>query len=259
MKVDTKTPRIVPLEGGHNFRDLGGYPAMDEKTVRWNYIYRSGSLADLTPADQDLLIRLGIKLICDFRSNRERQARPIQWPPHPEIEIWFRDHDGSVGDHVKALSRPEFTWRDTRGIMLRSYEELPFEQADSYRELFQRIAAGQLPLVFHCYAGKERTGVAAALLLHLLGVPYDVILEDYLLTGQFFEGLRAMVMSDPLIGAFTNNPPDVWEPLLRVESSYLDAAFTGIKARHGSAETYMADILGVDHQMATAIRNRLLV
>lgn len=257
-RADTHRLRIVPLQGGHNFRDLGGYPTASGGRVRSGLVYRSGSLAELTPEDQQRIARLGIMVVCDFRSNHERESRPSRWPDRSVIELWTRDHETSVGDLIEALREPGASAAAIRHRMIASYRTLPYEQADSYRALFQRIAAGRLPLVFHCSAGKDRTGIAAALLLSILGVPRDTVIDDYVLTERFHEGLCRLVLADPTAARYRHVDREIWEPMLRAERAYLETAFETLEQAHGSVAGYLRDVLGIDDAMQATLRSKLV-
>jgi protein-tyrosine phosphatase len=257
-KVPGNPPRVAPLEGGHNFRDIGGYPTEDGGTVRWGRVFRSGTMAQLTDEDHRYLATLGIKVICDFRSNRERETRPTRWSQTHTVDLWTRDHESSVGELIAAVSRPGATAADMRERMIQAYRHLPYEQADSFREIFKRISTGDLPLVFHCSAGKDRTGIAAALLLSVLRVPREKIVEDYLLTERFFERGCHLVMTDPSSHRFAHLDPSIWEPMMRAEPAYIESTFETLTRRHGSIDGYLSEVLGVDEQMRTAIRRELI-
>lgn len=251
--------RIINFAGGHNFRDMGGYPAADGLAVGWGRVYRSGSMVNLSRADHDLLNQLGLRLICDLRSTRERRERPSHLPANPDFEIWFRDHRTTAADVVQAVQSPQAHEGLGHELMADLYRELPYEQAESYKVLFRRIASGDMPLVFHCTAGKDRTGVAAALLLDVLGVARDVVVQDYTLTDQFFDKLKELVLADPDMQGLVDFDPKLWEPLLHANAAYLDALFDMIDTRHGSSANYMRDVLGLQPADITAIRENLLV
>ncbi len=256
--VDSEQRRVAQLEGGHNFRDIGGYRNANGLRVRWGRVYRSGTMAMLTDADQHYMASLGIKVICDFRSSKERKVRPTRWSESHAVDHWSRDHESSVGELVAAITHPEASAAAMRERMIAAYRHLPYEQADSYREVFRRIAAGDLPLIFHCSAGKDRTGIAAALLLTLLGVPRDKVIEDYLLTERFFERGCRLVISDPTSSRFASVDPAIWEPMMRAETGYIEAMFDTVLQRHGSVEAYLEQQLGVDAAMRERIRRELL-
>ena len=250
--------RLVALEGGHNFRDLGGYRTSDGRRLRWGRLFRSGLMSEFTADGLEQIRRLGIRFICDLRSNPERASRPTRWPDPEAVNRWWRDHEGSTGDMVRALSLPDASAESMRELMLQAYRTLPYEQSDSYRELFRNIAEGELPLVFHCSAGKDRTGIAAALLLSALGVSRETVIEDYLLTESVFEGTRRLVETDHTAHRFSQVDPVIWEPLIRAEHAYLDAMFGALEQRHGSVDGYLLEILGVDAAFKERMAQQLL-
>lgn len=251
--------RVVPMEGGHNFRDIGGYKSSDGRSVATGLVYRSGTMSELSDGDHALLDAIGLQVICDLRSSNERSRRPSRLPEAATYEIWARDYDMSTGDIARALRQPNVTADDLREHIHLAYRTLAYEQAPSYRELFQRLATGPLPLVFHCAAGKDRTGIAAALLLDLLGVAREQIIEDYVLTDRFFARGCELVAKDPFGDKFAGIDPKIWEPVMRAAPEYLDMAFVTIEERHGSVRGFLRDEIGVDDAMGETIRGRLLV
>ena len=251
--------RTYSLDGGHNFRDMGGYPTRDGKHTRWRWLFRSGRLTHLTEADHQAIAPLGINLIFDLRTNRERKAFPTHWAAGPDAELWSRDHDISRADLAAAVKNGEPGGAAVLEVTLNLYRGLPFEQAASYTELLKRIAAGQLPLVFHCSAGKDRTGAFAAILLDLLGVDRETIIEDYLLSEEFFDRLCVMFVKDREHHDMEHIEVSRLEPLLRTHRSYLDVMFETIEAKHGSSKGYVREALGISDEEIAAIRATLLV
>lgn len=247
--------RVLPLEGGRNFRDLGGYLAADGRRVRWGRLYRSGSMAGLTQADCEYLSGLGIKLICDLRTTGEREAMPSAWPGAAGPGYWSRDYATSFGDLRTLLKAGLPTVTQVREVMQTVYRNLPFEQAPAYRELFKRLAAGELPMVFNCTAGKDRTGIVAALILDVLGVPREVIIEDYALTNELLAGHSLSRGKQGLLGQL---PPEVLHAIAGSDPDYLRTAFAVIEERHGCIEHYLGDVLDVSEQELSAIRVELL-
>lgn len=252
-------PRFIHLPSGHNFRDLGGYPAADGRSVRWRQVFRSGFMSKITAADAATLHALGIDTICDFRANAERDERPTLWHGGSATQLWARDYDFSAGAIAELLDRPDILAAQTRDTMIEIYRELPYEQADSLRELFARIAAGRLPLLFNCSAGKDRTGIASALLLDLLGVARDTIEQDYMLTNAAMDGLIAFMADSPKYRHLLDDA-DIGriEPLLRAEPDYLATSFAVIEDTHGSVAAYMSEVVGVGADERAAIRELLL-
>ena len=247
--------RVLSFEGGRNFRDMGGYPTRDGRRLKWRRLYRSGSMAALTPADYDRLARLGVRAVVDLRTTYERQAYPTDWARIPDLSYWARDHDASFGD-LRALFASEApTPGAGRAAMVAIYRELPFEQAPAYRELFRRLAGGETPLIFNCSAGKDRTGVAACLVLSALGVDSETILEDYLLTNTAYD--HRTVGGDPWSLA-ARLPPEMVDAVMSVEAAYLQAALEAIEAAHGSVGGYLGEALGVTEPMLQQLQAHLM-
>jgi protein-tyrosine phosphatase len=205
-----------------------------------------------------LLHSLGIDTICDLRANDERSERPTVWHDGTATELWARDHLFSVGGLHGLAAKADVGPEDTRASMFEIYRALPFEQAVSYRELFNRLAAGRVPVVFNCSAGKDRTGVAGALILSVLGVPRSTIDEDYLLSNDMLDGLIAYMKTSAAYGPLVEHRQEVAMPMLRVERDYLDESFAVIEREHGTVERYLDEVLGIDADGQAAMREHLL-
>jgi protein-tyrosine phosphatase len=247
--------RAIKLEGGSNFGDLGGYRTAKGRSVRWGYVYRSASLAGLTPQDQKLVDGLNIRSMIDFRSTDERKRDSSTWLTEAGHGYWARDYAMSYSDLMKAFGdMSKLTPESAKAAMASSYRALPREQAASFRVLFGRLVAGQGPVVFNCTAGKDRTGVAAALVLTALGVPYQTVKEDYLLSN--------VMLDKSWLSRGTGMPgmsPDVARALMGVDGSYLDAAFDQMNKDYGSVDGYLKKELGVGPKEISILRKRLLV
>jgi protein-tyrosine phosphatase len=260
--INSQTPeqwhRVVSLAGGYNFRDLGDYETLDERRVKKGQIFRSGNIANLTPADVDQLSRLGIKAVCDLRSGPERKASPNRWAEQGKFHYWSGKDSQSTGDPIPTLEKCIVSADQTRQVACAIYRIMPYEHADSLREIFRRLAAGNTPLVFHCAAGKDRTGIVSALILTALGVARETIMADYILTDAVIERTCAMFLADSRHNIATASPRETWFPILKADPLYLETMFKEIESRHGSVETYLAEEVGVDEPALTAIRNHLL-
>ena len=251
--------RTYTLSGGHNFRDMGGYPATAGKSVAWGRLFRSGTLANLTDEDHDTIETLDIRFICDLRTTRERSNYPTRWLAEHAAEFWSRDYDMSDANLYAAVNSPDGNTAEVRETMLRLYRTLPYEQAASYSELLKRIAAGHVPVLFHCSAGKDRTGVFGALILDLLGVDRDVTIADYVLTDEHYDNLFAMFLRDRKLHDIESIDPVLIDPLLRADADYIEAMFAEVERRHGSTEAYAIEALGITPAEIAQIRAALLV
>jgi protein-tyrosine phosphatase len=251
-------PRIPNLVGALNFRDMGGYPTRDGRRVKWKRLYRSGTTHALTGEDVEYVLTSGIRHAYDLRSNSERDGYPSRLSGIAGIEYWFHDSDRPPGDLSRLIKQPDARPGRTRELMLSLYRDLPYKLRDTYRTLFLKLAAGHLPLIFNCTAGKDRTGVAAALVLSALGVPPSFVHEDYLLTEQFFEQCCRMHQGKNAASPFGGMAREVWEPMMRADSAYLAAMFDQLHAAHGSTEAYLSDELGIDNATIERLRSELL-
>lgn len=175
--------RLLPLEGGRNCRDLGGYRAADNRQVRWGRMFRSGVLSGLSAADNACLSRLEIETVCDLRTEAERKSEPaaIAAPFKPEITAYSYDmYAGSMGALFGAKTR-----EDAIKLFAATYLEMTEFLAPNFTHLFERLLHNDAPLLLNCTAGKDRTGVASALILSVLGVPRETVIADYALSQKF--------------------------------------------------------------------------
>jgi len=257
--------RNIPLDGQRNFRDLGGYPTSDGRyRVRWGKVYRSGSLARLTGQDYATLSPLGIGTVIDFRSTAERASEPTVWMAgEPEILTKAYTSKGEAA-LMGAMQGPEASRARVRAAMIGFYHQMPEQYADQYSEVFHHLAAYKSPLLFHCTAGKDRTGLASALLLTMLGVPRDLVIEDYVLTEKAGD-FRGSAATTPLPAAnkdpyayMRNTQADLIAPLMRADPAYLEAALSQIITDYGSVGGYVRKRLGISSGEIALIRARLL-
>lgn len=240
--------RHLGLEGASNFRDLGGYPSSDGRSVRWRQIFRSNHLGYLSKADTVTVRQLGVRSAFDFRGREERMAGVCgvteiavhSLPIEPTVVMTLRAR--LAGGHLSA--------DDAREIMRESYRNYVRHNTNSFRMLFAHLLEDHAPLVIHCSAGKDRTGFACALILHALGVPDEVIAGDYLLTNQFYR-------RDP--NASSDLPEDVREAIGSVDASFLAAAFETIASDYGNLEGYLRDGLGLGDPERAALQAHYLV
>jgi len=239
--------RHLNLEGASNFRDLGGYPTGDGRIVRWRQIFRSNHLGHLTETDIVTVRQLGVRSAFDFRGREERAAALCAMA---EITVHSLPIEPTVVAALRArLAAGCLTAEDALEIMRESYRNYVHLSTDSFRALFTHLLADRAPLVIHCTAGKDRTGFACALILHALGVPDDVIADDYLLTNRFYR-------RDP--GASTDLPDDVRDAIGSVDSSFLAAGFEAVQAGYGGLEGYLRDGLGIGAQERAELQTRYL-
>jgi protein-tyrosine phosphatase len=239
--------RLLPLEGGINFRDLGGYVTTDGRRVRPGMLYRSGSMAALTADDYEHLSKLNIQVIADFRSTEERLREPTRWPDgERKPQRLERDYELEFGE-ILAVMRDAPTAESARAAFSSFYRRIPAQFASQYRQMFDELLAGNAPLAFNCSAGKDRTGVASALILTALGVPRDVVTDDYLLSNRYYKPkpMSTANADDPTARMFSRLPPDVVRVFMGVEAEFLDSAFSGMTEQYGSVDAYLEQAIGL--------------
>jgi|SRR6516164_2963534 protein-tyrosine phosphatase len=240
-------PRHLKLEGASNFRDVGGYPASDGRSVRWRRIFRSNHLGHLTDADIKVVRGLGVRSAFDFRGTEERTAAVCKVE---EILVHSLPIEPTVVAALRArLQARALSSADAIEIMRESYRGYVRLNTHSFRELFAHLLEAGAPLVIHCTAGKDRTGFACALVLHALGVPDAVISEDYLLTNHFYR-------RDP--NASPDLPDHVRQAIGSVEPSFLAAGFEAVRADYGDLESYFRDGLKLGPREREEIKARYL-
>jgi len=177
---------LVPLEGTLNFRDLGGYPAAGGVT-RWGAVYRSDRLNELTDADLVHLGEIGLRTVCDFRYDREVEADPSRLPPGARIvRLTVGSAPGDNPRNLEDLIRAGEITQVSTASMAAGYLTMLENQAALFGDLIRLVGQEEHhAVVIHCTAGKDRTGLGAALLLGAVGVAEDVIIEDYALTDEY--------------------------------------------------------------------------
>jgi protein-tyrosine phosphatase len=246
---ETEPDRVLRLQGASNFRDLGGYRSADGRRLRWRQLFRSEHLADLTPEDHRTLAALGLRRTLDFRGAAERAAQAYTLPGVAQhalsIEPTVVQRMNDIASSGQSLNVARVT-----ELMEELYRGLALNQAPRYAEFFDHLLHSEGPLVFHCTAGKDRTGWAAALLLLVLDVPRDVVLQDYLLTNAVFQHQPA-----PQPGI----PADAMQVLWRVQAGFLEAGLKTVEALPGGMAAYLPQRLGLTPAAQQALRQRYLV
>jgi protein-tyrosine phosphatase len=240
--------RHLNLSGASNFRDLGGYLTRDGRTVRWRQIFRSNHLGHLTDDDAAVLRSLGVKSAFDFRGTGERAEALCGMS---DVTVHSLPVEPTVVAALRAIAAggTPLSADHAVEVMRDSYRSYVQQNTPRFRALFAHLLEDRAPLVIHCTAGKDRTGFACALILHTLGVPDEVISEDYLLTNRFYR-------RDPNSGS--DLPDHVTQVLGSVQPAFLGAAFEAIDADYGSLEAYLRDGIGLGAAERTALAARYL-
>lgn len=242
-------PHSIALEGVSNLRDLGGWPTRGGGTVKRGQVFRSAALHALTERDAAALRSLGVRHIVDFRGEGERE----RWPTRltDGVTIHELTIQPTIGASLRDLVEdPNSTAEDVVRVMRAAYGSYVTDWAHRYRTMFDLLLHEEpAPLLFHCTAGKDRTGVAAMLLLAALGVEEEVIHHDYLATNRLWR--RDAEVSAGL-------PQVVADTLLSVQPAFLEAAYEAIHSGWGSIDAYLHQQLGLDDARMAVLRARLV-
>lgn len=245
--------RRLPLEGASNFRDLGGYETEDGRRVRWRKVFRSGALDRLTEADLAALQAIGLRTICDLRHEDEQTLYPTRLPREaaptihslpirPRVRGGYRERIESGDDDAGTLALH---------YMTEAYRCYVRDHAEAYKGLMHRLAdEANHPLVFHCAAGKDRTGFGAALILMTLGVPEDAIYEDYLATNTYWTESGVRIQTDL--------PEAVRDVLRAANDAYLRASIDTLHEVHELLDAYLEGPLAMTPEDVKRLRELLL-
>lgn len=255
--------RVLPLEGGSNFRDLGGYQTADGKTVRRGLLYRSGVMTSLTDKDEKYLEDFDFATVVDLRSSEERELFPNRWAGDAGIDYVSVDY--SMVEMMKSGMQ-----EGQRPDMATLYRSLPYSIKPQLKRYFAQAVAGHAPLVVNCSAGQDRTGIASALMLTALGVPRAQIVQDYVLSTEYRQPQVERGDVDLAAAAETNAFAKMMlryadkeqkkaAPLITEEGiPYLYYALQQIEADYGSVMAFMERELDVEAADVAALREQYL-
>lgn len=247
--------RHIIMEGAVNFRDLGGFKTKHGKTTQWKKIYRSGKLSGLSDKDRATMKALGIKTVVDFRTNAEIEKEPDNIDSSINyFHFPIGEDKWTKGNFFKTLSTMSPDSMDH--FMTSLYQDIPLKWADSYKKFFEVLQnPSNTPLVFHCSAGKDRAGIATALVLSSLGVDMTTAQKDYLLSNYYrHEDNKKYVK----MMAEQGLSPQIANKLLLLSPTHFNGIFGAISDKHGSLSNYKSKVLGVDTQVEQQLRKQFL-
>jgi protein-tyrosine phosphatase len=255
--------RLVRLEGVDNFRDYGDYATAAGARLRPGRLFRSGHHAGATDEDLEAIAALNIAVVVDLRRTIERERMPSRHPASFSGRVIHGDAQEVDDDPFWLMVQDTaLTVPMVRDYLRGYYQTAPFD--DRHVGLFSRyfaaLAAAEGPVLIHCAAGKDRTGMLAALTHHLLGVHRDDILADYLLTNEAvsFDERVPQAVRNLVETTGREHSPEALRVAMSVEADYLDAAIAAIVERYGSIDAYLEQALGVDTAARAGVEAHLL-
>ena len=249
--------RLLPMDGAHNTRELGGYKTTDGKSVKWGMLFRSDKLSDISEADQKYLQALGIKKIVDFRSDEEKTEDPDLIPTGISYVEMPISVDGAMRSKIEAVLKGE-TDKEVESFLIDANREFVTNYTDVYENFLRGLIDEDAPTLFHCTAGKDRAGFAAAISLIALGVSREDVIKDYMKTNAFTEDRIEEILRQIKLMSLYQADAEILRPLIGVEQIYIETAFETAEEEYGSLEKFIRDGLNISDEDIQKLRNKFL-
>lgn len=250
--------RRVPLEGSVNFRDLGGYETSDGRRVKWGQVFRSDNLGRLTDRDVSFVQRMGIRMVCDFRTPAEANKLPDRFPSTKQgryLHLPIQHGEFDPAGTFERIKNGDIEWM-TEEFMITSYLKNIDDFASVWSVLFKILADGsKRPLVFHCTGGKDRAGVCASLVLLTLGVPEETVIDDHGLSNLYIAAVLERIYDQ--IRSYGVDPNQIASYFTAPQNAIV-AVVRHIRQTYGSAADYLIKKAGVDEKVVAQLREDLL-
>ncbi|MGX6978334.1 tyrosine-protein phosphatase [Vagococcus elongatus] len=269
--------RVLPLEGAINIRDMGGYETNDNRRTKWGVLYRGDQLSKLTDKDVELLKKIGLKTIIDFRSSHERGLNPNREISSVEQTILSDPHSSFSEAAAEAVDLHSENQKLVRSLEQGLIEERYLENPDlkvieSYQNMVNSpesiqalkkmihvyVCSENAPIIQHCRGGKDRTGFGSMLLLLLLGVKEELVVKDYMLTGDIRKRRNALKLQ--MYQELTDNQRylDYLMAVLDTKEVFITSTIDYIKEQYGSIENYSVSQLGLSLSQIEEMKNNYL-
>jgi protein-tyrosine phosphatase len=250
--------RRVQLEGSVNFRDLGGYPTVDGRRVKWGLVFRSDNLGRLTDRDVTYVQKMGIQLVCDFRTPAEVQKLPDLFPQGGHcrsLQLPIRHGEYDPANTFERIKKGDIEWL-TEEFMVNGYIKNIENFAPVWSTFFNHLSDRcNRPLVFHCTGGKDRAGVCAALVLLALGVPEETVIQDHGLSNIYIAGVLERIYAQ--IRSLGVDPEKV-APYFTAPKSAIVALLKYILTTYGSAADYLNNKAGIGPKVLNRLKGDFL-
>lgn len=244
-----ETEKDIRIKKVHNFRTVGNIKNIEGKTLKEGKFYRSGNLYKLKKKSFDEIKELGIKEIIDLRNSKEIAQKPDNLPSGTVYKNYsaFEDEGDQLDQAKKLVLKGKVNGSDADKRMLGFYKDYVTENTEIIRKIVTEILDSDQPILYHCTAGKDRTGVITALILTILKFDKTTIYNDYLLSNNYRKKLvdKRLNLANNLHFLYPKMDIKVLEKLSWVETDYLDAAFNEINKEFGSTDNYIQQVLGI--------------
>ena len=249
--------RLLPMDGAHNTRELGGYKTTDGKSIKWGMLYRSDKLSDISKTDQKYLQTLGIKKIVDFRSEEEKTEDPDIIPEGIDYIEMPISVDGAMRSKIEAVLKGE-TDKEVKSFLVDANREFVTSYTDVYENFLRGLIDEDAPTLFHCTAGKDRAGFAAAITLIALGVSRETVIKDYMKTNAFTQERIEEILDQIELMSLYQTDAEILRPLIGVERIYIETAFKTAEEKYGSLENFIRVGLNISDEDIQQLRNKFL-
>lgn len=251
-------PSLTPLEGGINFRELGGNSAADGRRIKRGWLYRSGSLDALTLKDCDYLSKIPVAHILDYRDADEVAAKPdVLWHGVQHHHAPANPLSNEINANLEKLTEHTINAFDPEAFMFELYRRLPFNNAAYQQLAYLLIQPGGGAIVQHCAVGKDRTGIGSALVLFALGADRNTVLEDYLLTDTTLAPFREQLLNKMSI-RLNEKALKKFAYVLSVREAFIDTALKSIDDLYGSTDLWLEKEYGLTAEQRENLQNRYL-
>lgn len=245
----TDTEKNIEIKKVHNFREVANIKNMDGRILKSGKFYRSGHLNQLTKSSFDELEKLGVREILDLRNSKEIARKPDNLPSGIVYKNCsaFEDKGDQLDQAKKLVLKGKVNGADADKRMLDFYKEYVTENPEMINKIITEILESDQPVLYHCTAGKDRTGITTALILTILKFDKESVYNDYLLSNNYRKKLvdKRLSLANNLHFLYPKMDVKVLEKLSWVETDYLDAAFNEINNKYGSMDIYIQQVLGI--------------
>lgn len=244
-----KTEKEIKIKKVHNFRGVANIKNIDGRTLKDGKFYRSANLFKLKKKSFNELEKLGIKEIIDLRNSKEIAHKPDHLPEEIVYKNYsaFEDEGDQLDQAKKLVLKGKVNGFDADKRMLDFYKEYVTENPETIKKIITEILESDHPVLYHCTAGKDRTGIITALILSILKFDKETIYNDYLLSNNYRKKLvdKRLNLANNLHFLYPKMDVNVLEKLSWVETDYLDASFNEINKKYGSIDVYIQQVLGI--------------
>ncbi|MEP5939237.1 MAG: tyrosine-protein phosphatase [Erythrobacter sp.] len=253
--------RFLPTDGIHNLRDYGGYAVAEGGRVKNGLLFRSGQHKEATDKDLSLVDALDIRTIVDLRGNSERAGFPCRRSENFTATVIHHDGETASSPPHEAAAGKGITPEMARQRMLALYTRMPVNPAmiSMFGRYFKSLDERDGGNLVHCFAGKDRTGIAASMLLQVLGVHHDDVVGEFMLTNEAPTTDILIRQSLPRMEAhYGPIDEEAVRNLMGVRPEYVETYISEVTHSHGSFDGYISDIIGVDEAMRERLKARFI-